>query len=1050
MEKRLMMFMVSLFLCVGSVFAQTKISGTVYSQEDGQPIIGAAVKVVGTSTGLLTDVNGKFTLTLPAGKDQLEITYLGYEGQTVKAKNGMRVFLKTDSKLVDEVIVVAYGTAKKSSFTGSAQAIDGDKISIRPVTNVTKALDGQVAGVLATSGSGQPGSSASVVIRGFGSINASNDPLYVVDGVPYGGSISAINPQDIESMTVLKDASASALYGSRAANGVVIITTKKGKEGRPQVNFRNTVGWSWRGLGKYDTVSQEDFVQLTFEALRNSAQFGNGLSYADATADAIANLASTLGGNGKPEQYNPFKNYTWDTIIDPATGKIHSDAVSAWGDTWYDEIYNKGALRHEHTLSVNGGTDRTNYLVSLGYLNEEGILKNTGFQRYSARTNVDSQVNDWFKTGMNTNLAYNRSTYNPYDGSTTSNPWYTAQFMGPIYPIYLKDAQGNNVYDAFGNIQLDYGEDGRPVANDFNALGDLTLDHNFYDTDNASVRTYMTFGSDKESFGWARGIKLNLVFGVDYQSLTQTSTYNKYHGNAKNASGRVYKYATRSQTYTFGQQLTWNRQFGNHSVGVLAGHEFYQYTYKYLYAGKSNIVDGIDELRPAATITDADSYSREHDIESWLGRVNYNFADKYYFDASLRTDGSSRFYKDNRWGTFWSVGANWRITAEEFMKPIKWINNLSLKISYGESGNENIGSYYAWQNLYDLDYANGSRIGGFVSTLENKELSWEKNGMLNIGLEGALFDNRVRFTAEFFNKKTKDMLLNYPMALSTGFTGYDANVGNMRNTGFEFLVSGTIVKDKNFVWNLSVMGTKQTNKVEKLTAESPEIVNGRQIIKEGYDIHTFYLSKSAGVDPATGKQLYWAYEDMDDDGNVTGEYITDDYSVAASHKYYVGKRTPDLYGSISTDMQIFKNIDLSVLTTYSIGGKIWDSRYYSSMNNLYAGNTWNKNILRRWQKPGDITDIPRVELNAAETMTDAYLIDASYFAIKNITLGYTLPTSITNKLSLGKVRLYGSFDNVATFAHLKGMDPQYNLSGNGSDYDYVPNKNFTIGLDINF
>ena len=322
--------------------------------------------------------------------------------------------------------------------------------------------------------------------------------------------------------------------------------------------------------------------------------------------------------------------------------------------------------------------------------------------------------------------------------------------------------------------------------------------------------------------------------------------------------------------------------------------------------------------------------------------------------------------------------------------------------------------------------------------------------MLNIGLEGALFDNRVRFTAEFFNKKTKDMLLNYPMALSTGFTGYDANVGNMRNTGFEFLVSGTIVKDKNFVWNLSVMGTKQTNKVEKLTAESPEIVNGRQIIKEGYDIHTFYLSKSAGVDPATGKQLYWAYEDMDDDGNVTGEYITDDYSVAASHKYYVGKRTPDLYGSISTDMQIFKNIDLSVLTTYSIGGKIWDSRYYSSMNNLYAGNTWNKNILRRWQKPGDITDIPRVELNAAETMTDAYLIDASYFAIKNITLGYTLPTSITNKLSLGKVRLYGSFDNVATFAHLKGMDPQYNLSGNGSDYDYVPNKNFTIGLDINF
>ena len=1069
MEKRLTMFFAALFLSLGMAMAQTTVKGTVISQDDGQPIIGAAVQVVGTKTGLLTDMNGQFTITLPAGKTQLQVSYLGMQSQTVTAKNGMRVFLKSDARSVDEVMVVAYGTAKKSSFTGSATAIDNEKIASRPVTNVTKALDGQVTGVMTTSGSGQPGSSSSVVIRGFGSINASNNPLYVVDGVPYGGSISAINPQDIESMTVLKDASASALYGARAANGVVIITTKKGKEGRPQIQLHNTVGWSWRGIDAYETVSQKDFVQLTYEALRNGYQYGNQLSRDQASALAIADLGTKLGGSVNPELYNPFKNYTWGTLIDPATGMIHADAVSAWDDQWYDAIYNKGALRHEHSMSLNGGTERTNYMISMGYINEDGILKNTGFQRYSGRVNVDSQVTDWFKTGMNTNLAYTKSTYNQYSDTQTSNPWYTAQFMGPIYPTYLKDLQGKDVYDVNGNREFDYGETGRPVANDFNALGDLSLDKSFSNNDNASIRTYMTFGSDKDSFGWAKGLKLNINFGVDYISSYTTETSNKYHGNAKNALGRVYKYSERYQTYTFGQQLMWNRKFGEHSLGALVGHEYYEYKFNYLYAAKANIVDGIDELRPAATLYDADSYSQKHAIESWLGRVQYNYADKYYFDASLRSDGSSRFHKDNRWGTFWSVGANWRITAEKFMKDLKWVNNLSLKASYGESGNENIGSYYAWQNLYSLSYANGNRIGGFVSTLENKELTWEKNGMLNIGLEGSLLNNRLRFSIEYFNKKTKDMLLNYPMALSTGFTGYDANVGNMRNWGWEFMVAGTLVNTKDVVWNLTWMGTVQRNKVLKLTGETDQIMNGYQIIKEDYDITQFYMARSAGVDPATGQQLYWAYDDVDvykkdsegklilDENNnpivektERNEYITTDYSKAAASKYFVGKRTPDLYGSFATDLKLFNCVDLSVLTTYSIGGKIADSRYNSSMMNLYVGNTWNSNILRRWQNPGDETDIPRVEIAGSVTTTDNYLINASYFAIKNITLGYTLPNRIAQKAYLSKIRLYASFDNVATFTHLKGMDPQYSLTGNGSNYAYVPNKNFTIGLDINF
>ncbi|MBQ3827638.1 MAG: SusC/RagA family TonB-linked outer membrane protein, partial [Prevotella sp.] len=510
------------------------------------------------------------------------------------------------------------------------------------------------------------------------------------------------------------------------------------------------------------------------------------------------------------------------------------------------------------------------------------------------------------------------------------------------------------------------------------------------------------------------------------------------------------------QTYTFGQQLTWNRKFGDHSLGALLGHEYYEYKYNYLYAAKANIVDGIDELRPAATLYDADSYSYKHSIESWLGRIQYNYMDKYYFDASLRSDGSSRFHKDNRWGTFWSVGANWRITAEEFMKKFTWLNNLSFKISYGENGNESIldadgyQNYYVWQNLYSLGYPNANRIGGFVSTLENKDISWEKNGMLNIGLEGALLDNRLRFSIEFFNKKTKDMLLKYPMALSTGFTGYDANVGNMRNWGWEFMVSGTLVKTKDVVWNMTWMGTIQKNEVQKLTAESNQIASGNYIIKEGYPLYTFYMPRSAGVDPATGQQLYWAYESMDDDGNVVGEYITTDYSKASASRYFSGNRIPDLYGSIGTELKLFDCVDLSILTTYSIGGKILDSRYTASMMNLYYGNTWNTNILRRWQNPGDVTDIPRVEVAGNVVTTSNYLVNASYFAIKNITLGYTLPKRYARKAYLESVRLYASFNNVALFSHLKGMDPQYNLHGVGTNYSYVANKNFTIGLDINF
>ena len=1060
MEKRLTMILASLFLFFGMAFAQTQVSGTVVSQEDNEPIVGATVQVVGSNVGVATDMNGKFSLRMPEGKTMLRISYVGMEPIEVSARPNMRILLTSDKQALDEVIVVAYGSAKKSSFTGSAANVNSKDMELRPVASATKALEGNVSGVQVTSGSGQPGSSPNIRIRGFGSINASSAPLYVVDGIPYDGNLASINPADIESMTVLKDASAGALYGARGANGVVMITTKQGKSGKANVNWRSTVGWSNRALKKYDNVSQKEFVQLFYEALRNDFQFNQGYSLADAEAAARASLGAK--DNLSSEFYNPFKNYTWDNIIDPATGQVRADAQSAWNEDWMDAVLRKNAFRHEHQFSIDGGTDKTKYMLSLGYLNEDGLLETTSFQRYTARTNVDTQVTDWFHANLSTALTHSESNFSDYDGTSTSNVWYTAQFINPLFPVYLKDAQGNTMYDDQNRVLYDWGEereDGkyRPGSmSDFNSLGMLMLDDAYTKRDAASVRTGIQFGGDSPRFGVLQGLKLAINFGADYNSSNYMRYMNSEHGNQKNAGGLIQKQNGRTLSYTFNQLLTWNRSFGMHNFDVLLGHEWYDYTYEYLGAGKTSLVNGIKELRPGTTLYDADSYTQKYRINSFLSRLNYNYADRYYFSASFRQDASSRFYRDNNTGSFWSVGANWRISKEKFMQGIDWLDNLSFKISYGEQGNDNIldadgyANYYTWQSLYDLSYPNGDAPGGFVSTLENKEVSWEKNGNLNIGLEGTFFNSRLHASIEYFNKKTTDMLLNYPMALSTGFTGYSANVGDMRNQGWEFEVSGTPVRTKDFEWTLGWMGSLLNNKVLKLTAESPEIIRGVRIIKEGYELNTFYMSKSAGVDPLTGQQLYWAYEKDDNGNKVAGsDYITNDYTKANASKYFLGSRIPDLYGSINTGLS-YKGLALTMLATYSLGGKIYDSSYASSMDLWYTSSTWNRAALRRWQKPGDITDVPRMAIaDGSALATDRYLIDASYFAIKNITLSYTLPQLWVNKIGLGAVRVFTSMDNVALFTHLDGMDPQYNFGG-GTDYDYVPNKTVTVGLEVKF
>lgn len=1047
-----------------AAFAQDKIavSGNV-TDKDGAPLIGVGVFVKGTTNGVVTDFDGNYSLPSVPVDAVLTFSTLGFNELEVQV-NGqteISVVMQEENVVLDDVIVVAYGTAKKESFTGSASVVKGDEIAKRPVGNLTKSFEGTVAGVQVTSGGGQPGEGASIMVRGVGSVNASSSPLYVVDGVPYDGAVSSINPADIETLTVLKDASAGALYGARGANGVVVITTKRGSHDRINVNYKGNFGIASRALKKYDLLDMKDYVELTYESLRNSAQYGTGMDEEAASAYAAAHLGETIGGLKSPEYYNPYKNYTWDTLIDQSTGKVKSDAKAAWNENWMDEISNNKAFRTEHVLSVSGGTEKTSYLYSMGYYKENGTLQNTDFDRYTMRMSGDVQATDWFKVGMSANLAHSVSDFQDASGSQVSNVWYTAQFMAPVYPVYLKDMQGNNVLDENGNLQYEYGSEddngyaNRVTAQGFNSKAELYNNKAYYKRNSVSARALARIGTVRKD-ALLYGLNFDVNLGVDFTDYSRTGVNNKYHGNSAAQGGTVAKYNTRTLSYTLNELLTYKRDFGEHSIDVLAGHEYYRYNYNYALGMKSGIVDGIDELAPAVTTVANTSYSNDYAIESVLARVNYGYSDKYYVDASWRIDGSSRFHKDNRWGNFWSVGASWRVTNESFMQATtSWLNNLTVKLSYGVQGNDNLGSYYAWQGLFNYEWPNGTRPGATADSIENKLVTWEKNGNLNAGIEASLFKGRLGVTIEYYSRKTRDMLLNNPLAISSGFSGYDDNVGSMVNRGLEMSFRGVPFELENFHWDASLMLSLNRNKVTALTSSQNVINYGSMVIEKGKPIYTFYMPKSAGVSPSTGKQLYYAYYQyaIDPSGSTVtekcDEYITDNVALASLSKYYYGSRQALFSGSFSSNFVIFKNFDFSFLTTFSVGGKIYDSLYGGAMNVRYAGNNWHKNALRRWQKPGDITDVPMIEIGGNRTAVGEDLIDASYFAIKNLTLGYTIPSKVTEKAKMKSFRVFVTADNIALFCHLDGMDPQYNFSGSVS-YTYTPSRVVAVGLDINF
>jgi TonB-linked SusC/RagA family outer membrane protein len=1047
MRKFLTLFTILLFSGV-LVFAQNKVVTGVVTDGQGKALSDVSVQVQGTQIGTVTSSNGQFSLSVPANAKTLVFSSVGMEAQQVPigSRTTFDVTMSSTSQALSEVVInVPYGTITKKAFTGSENTINAKSIAKQQVTSVTKALEGLVPGIIVTNGGGAPGSSASVLIRGVGSVNATSSPLYVLNGVPYDGSISALSTDDIESVTVLKDAAAAALYGSRAANGVIMITTKKGKKGSPLVTASLRQGYMSRGIPEYDRVDSKQYYELMWEGYRNS-YFSQGNNYATAgkmASDVVA------GPNGLV--YNAY-NVPAKELIDPATGKLNPAASLMWNESWEDALY-RTASRTNANFTVSGGADKMDYYLSAGYLNEDGIVRFSGYKRYNMRLNVNMNATSWLNTGLNLDGSVGDRKDVPSGGTSTTNPFYFTRQMGPIYPVYQHDLKtGAFVIDPeTGKNALDWGTvdqmGTRPYAGRSNLLGSLDLDDRSRKIFNGNANTYA-------EIKFLRDFSFKTTLGLNFYSTNGTSYQNNQFGDAAPSTpggpdgGRSTKDNERQMSLTANEVLSWNRDFGLHNLKVLVGHENYKYQYNFqaaymsgfLFPGQSELDNG------TVAFSVPTSYEDNHTIESYFGNLNYNYDQKYLLSASYRTDGSSRFRKDVRWGDFYSAGLGWRISQENFLKNVGWINELKLKASYGEQGNEDIGLFYPYRSYY---YANGDGTYSPPTRPVNADLLWEKNKTTNVGVEFAVFNNRLQGTFEWYNRQSDNLLFDVPLPTSTGYASFYQNIGTMKNTGVELQLGYTPIRTKNFNWRMDLNLSHFKNEITKLPATQSEngIINGTKKLLVGHSIYDFWLKEYAGVDASTGDALY--YKDvLDGNGKATGERVVTNVWSQGSESYH-GSAIPDVSGGFTNSLN-YKNFDLSFLLTFAYGGLFYDGNYASIMHRGSAGTAWSTDIEQRWQKPGDVTVVPRLQnaIAGQDGISTRWLVDGSYLNVKNITLSYTLPKATANRIYFDGLQVFVNVDNAYLFTAKKGMDPQRAFTGT-ADATYTPFRTISVGFTAN-
>ena len=997
-------------------------------------------------------------INVPSSAKTLVVSFIGFQTQKVDVKSNVNVVLKSDAEVLDEVMVVAYGTAKKSAFTGSAATIKNEKITSRQTSNVTNALAGQVAGVQTTSSTGQPGKDATVRIRGIGSISASNTPLYVVDGVPYDGEISAISTSDIESMTVLKDAASNALYGARGANGVILITTKRGKAGDARVTFDAKWGVNKRGVPSYETVTDPGkFYEMAYSAIYNADLKGYTAAGDLVNANAYANQAmlssSYLG-------YQVFTVPNGEQLIG-MNGKLNPNATLGYSDgtyyytpdNWSDELFENNT-RQEYNFSVSGANDKINYYMSAGYLDDQGIVPNSGFQRYSARLKADYQAKPWLNLSGNVSFTHYDSREQDTEGGTSNaNAFYAANIMGAIYPMYVRDAAGNIMVDNRGFQRYDYGSDTNfsrdNVIPNANPLASYMLDMMRYAGDVISGK----WSADIDIWG---GIKAKINIGVDANNVRSTDMVNPFYGQETSDGGGVGGIITVSsqRTFSINQQylLTYNKTFNDvHNLDVLAGHENYNYKYQYLYGTREKIYNpNVPELNNGILNQTNGSYSQNYATEGWLFRVQYDYDGKYFGSASYRRDASSAFHPDNRWGNFWSVGAGWLMNKEAFLEDQNWIDMLKFKISYGLQGNDNLlyesgyRNYYPYMDQYTLSNSNSD----FATTLYykgNADITWETSHSFNTGFDFAFWSGKLSGSVEYFSRKTTDMLYFKPVAPSMGYSRFPENVGSMINRGVELDLSSNIISTKDFTWDINFNLTHFKNEVLELAPElNGQLIDGSRIYREGESMYQLYLPKYVGVNPETGESQ-WALTEP----NEAGETVTTSYSEASSNRFATGDILPKVYGGFGTSLT-FHGFDFSIAFAYQLGGRILDYTYQSLMSTDAMGSAWHVDMLNAWTPENTNTNVPRMNVKDLYTSytSDRWLTSSDYLSLQNITFGYTLPKSWTRKLQIDGIRLYFVADNVALWTARKGLDPRQGYVA--ADNVYSPIRTISGGISLNF
>lgn len=1079
MEKRLTMILACLFLSLGMALAQTAVTGTVVSQEDGQPIIGATVRVVGANGGGVTDADGKFSLSLPAGHNKLRVTYVGMQPQDVTVKGGsVRVVMVPDQTNLDEVMVVAYGTAKKSAFTGSAAVVKSDEILKNSSSNAMSALKGKVSGVQINSASGAPGQeSFNIRIRGISSINAGNNPLIIVDGAPYDGDINNLNQNDIASMTVLKDAASAALYGARGANGVVIITTKTGREGTSSITVDAKWGANTRGVEFYNTVeSPAAYYETYYNALKNYRT-----SRGDNAMTAHRWALDNMFAGGYNLGYNVFTVPEGQDFIGP-NGKVNPNATLGrvinyngtdymlYPDSWRDAAYQTG-LRQEYNVTATGSNDKGSFYGSAGYLKNEGISIGSDYARFTARMKADYQLRPWLKVSGNFNYAHYNSNSLADDGESTVGNIFGVKNIAPIYPLYIRDAAGNILQDTkTGLPQYDWGDGNitgliRPTFTGSNPIFANHFDKNQNEGNNLDA-------TGTAEIRFLKDFKFTSSNTVMLDETRLTSTMNPFYGQFAANNGSVQKSHVRTWAYNYQQLLNWHHVFDKHDVEVMLGHEYYRTRYYLLTASKNNLFSVFnDELAGAVNTGTMNSYTTDYNVEGWFGRAQYNYDNKYFGSVSFRRDASSRFHPDHRWGNFWSIGGAWIISKEKWFNA-PWVDQLKFKASYGEQGNDNIGSYLYTDRYSIVPSGNGAGVKP-LSTKGNETITWEKNGNFNTGFEFSLWRGRLAGSIEYFYRRTSDMLDFFGLPSSSGWGGYYDNVGNMSNQGVEIELDGAVIRNKDFEWGINLNFTAYKNKITSIAEKNKTqmveglegYASGSYFYGEGESLYTFYMPKYAGVNE-NGQSLF--YKDItepvlgpdgqpmtDKFGNVLETIVgRETTTTPGDATYYLcGTALPWAYGGFGTRFS-YKGFDLSVDFSYQLGGQIYDSDYAGMMGITSSGrgSSVHADLLNSWTAENPNTNIPQLIIDdiSATTTSDRFLTSASYLSLQNLNFGYTLPSKLTSKIGVGKLRLYLTATNLWLWSKRQGLDPRQSITGAANSSYYSAMRTISGGITVTF